>query len=101
MQIEYFLHGVAAIELRDQVLALLFVLIIVLLAKAVQVALEAGAAVRIEIVEHQVLLLLLAEAEVARLGEFGVVLVTTGQRLYLVTVHKRLFLADVLLVDCG
>ena len=71
----------------------------VLIVETVEVGLEAGAGVRVKIVEHLVALFLLPEPQVTRLRELRTVLVATGQRLHLVTVDERLLLANVLLVD--
>ena len=56
---------------------------------------------RVEVVEHQVALLELADSQVGLLRKLGMVLVSALQGPHLVTVEKWRFLADVLFVDGG
>ena len=73
----------------------------VFLLDAVEILLEAWVVDRVEVVEHQVALLELADSQVGLLRKLGMVLVSALQGPHLVTVEKWRFLADVLFVDGG
>lgn len=68
---------------------------------AVEILLEAWVGDRVEVVENQVALLKLTDAQVGLLRKLGMMLVPALQGLHLVPVDKWDFLADVLLVNGG